>query len=194
MLKDISIENIKKSYLKIDFLVEKYLYEPSEAKEYINSVYFLENMSNIDLARWYVLNFWSYTDYLNLGTDYELYEYINHEALKKEAELYKNINVKNFVSMSVANFVPVRQFNYVALEDDILKEDKFLDVFYRYKNNIFGITETKITWTGDNYLDIYTAEHAYYAMKRLIDNGSDIDNAAEITCKEFLAEELRYEK
>ncbi len=171
-----NLEIIRNAYLKIDFLIqEDQAVDSDEAKDYINSIVFHGNASDAGIAISYAENHGCYKDYVDLGNKYELYEYIDHEAVQEEVDTYGTVDIADFI-------------DYDALEEDMFEMDIFIDGFYRFDGNVFEITEGKITWKGDFYIDPNIAEQSYKSVKALIDNGHHIDMATNITYENFMKE------
>ncbi len=171
------IEQIKKSYLKINFLIQKGLvYNLEDSKMYLNSTIYFGQISNMDLAHYYVEIQGHYHYYEMLKKKYELYEYIDHKAMKIAIANHGNIlNVEDFI-------------DYKKLAKDILEKDNFIDIYYRFEGNIFAITEGKCWHSGDETLDPDIAALSYVSVKNRIDKGLDINVAIKSTYNDFLGE------
>ena len=175
-LSETTLENIKKSFLKINFLIQKdFALDANEAKNHINFTVFHGKASATDMAIYYVEIYGNYKNYMELKYSYELYEYTDHKAIKEEVKKYGVANISNFI-------------DYVALGKDMFEKDIFIDAYYRFKGNVYEITEGKCWWGSYEYVDPDIAEQCYESVKRLIDHGCHLDMAANITYVNFLKE------
>jgi len=167
-----SLEEMKSYYYQIDFALRRLqAYDMDEAKVYLKQIIFHGQVSDTEMAIYYADTNGEYEYYLDLEEDFELYPYIDHAAVKEEVKEYGDANIRAFI-------------DYEALGRDMFEQDILIDAYYRFEENVFEITDEDIR----EYIDGDIAEYFYLSIKKLIDNGYEINIAAEVAKGELLGE------
>ena len=168
----ISLDEIESYYFCMNFSLQKLnACDIDEAKVYIKQIIFHGKASDTSMAQYYANIYAEYDEYVYQGDKFELYPYINHLAVKKEFEDYKEVNLRNFI-------------DYEALGRDMINKDILYNAYYRFNGNVFEIIVESIS----EYIDVNVAEYCYESVQKLIDNRCHIDMAVNITYENLLGE------
>ena len=155
---------IKDIFIKMNFLFESGIaFDIDENKYYIRQVVLLGSISNTETAYYYVNTYGSYSDYIDYKEAYELYNYINHKALQEE--------VKSNGCTDIGDFI-----DYKSLGKDMFEKDFLYQAFYRFEDDVFEITVEDT----QEYIDPDIVENCYVSVKKLIDDGYEINTAVDV--------------
>ncbi len=161
----ISLDEIESYYFCMNFSLQKLnACDIDEAKVYIKQIIFHGKASDTSMAQYYANIYAEYDEYAHQGDKFELYPYINHLAVKKEFEDYKEVNLRNFI-------------DYEALGRDMINKDILYNAYYRFNGNVFEIIVESIR----EYIDVDVAEYFYLTVQNFIDTGLSIDDAINAT-------------
>ena len=163
----IAADEIESYFYRIDFAFRRLnAYDIDEAKVYLKQIIFHGNISNTDIANYYVEMHGLYEYYIDLEDSFELYKYIDHVALQEKVEQYGDTELGEFI-------------DYETLGEDMFKYDNFVEAYYRFEGNVFEITVEDIR----QHIDVDVAEYFYLSMKQFIDDGYHISTAAKEVAK-----------
>ena len=161
-LSEISFYEIETYYYRIDYWLhnDRTSLDMEDAKQCLQDTTFLGNMSSLDVAIYYVNKHANYEDYVYYGEDFEFHQYINHEALKKEAGHEEYIEILKFIDCK-------------SVSNDIFDPYSFIDYFFQHKGNVFEITIERT----DEDIDVDIVEHCYTCVQEYIDKGLERQEA-----------------